>query len=220
MKQTTTLFDGITEQEYKKMMACFHAIEKNYQAGETICFLGDHAGRIGYLLEGEATIAQTHYDGRQTIIEYLKAGDVFGSALTAASALSGTLQVICVKACRIQFIHYEHLIKRCPNACSFHSRLVSNALELISKKAIALSERLEVLCQRTTRDKLLCYFHQQTAGKSSRSFLMPFSFGTLADYLSVDRSAMMREIRKLKDEKLIAAEKKKITLLTDELNIH
>ena len=213
MNQNISLFDGITEEEYQRMMVCFHATEKSWKTGETICRFDEHNDRIGYLLEGEAAIIQTHYDGRQTIIEHLKTGGVFGSALTAASMLSGDLQVSCIKNCRIQFINYEHLTKRCSSACAFHSRLVRNALELISKKVIALSERLEVLCQRTTRDKQLCYFHQQSTQKDSISFLLPFSFATLADYLSVDRSAMMREIRKLKDEGLISTDRKKITLL-------
>lgn len=213
MEPSITLFDGISEEEYKQMMVCFHAAEKNCQSGETICFYEDHPDRIGYLLAGEAAIVQTHYDGRQTIIEYLKAGDVFGSALSTVSVFSGSLQVICTKKCSIQFINYEHLTRRCHNACAFHSRLVSNALALLSRKAVSLSERLEVLCQRTTREKLLCYFHQQAAKNHSRSFLLPFSFGTLADYLSVDRSAMMREIRKLKEEGILTSDKKKITLL-------
>lgn len=213
MNNVHTLFDGITKEEYDRMMVCFQAVTKTYVPEETICFYADHPNRIGYLMEGEAAIIRTHYDGRQTILEYLKAGDVFGSAFSAVSQASGALQVVCTKKCRIQFINYEHLVKRCSNACSFHSRLVSNALELISKRAISLSEHLEVLSQRTTRDKLLCYFHQQAVLHGSSTFSLPFSLSTLADYLSVDRSAMMREIKKLREEGILTSERKKITLI-------
>ena len=149
----------------------------------------------------------------QTILEYLKTGDVFGSALSALSPDGDSLQVICTKSCKIQFIDYAHLIKRCPNACNFHSLLVSNALQLISRKAIALSEHLEILSQRTTKEKLLCYFEKLAQEQHSNSFTLPFSLSTLADYLSVDRSAMMRELKKLKADGIIKSDRKTFTLV-------
>ena len=152
-------------------------------------------------------------DGRQTILEYLKTGDVFGSALSALSPNGDSLQVICTKSCKIQFIDYAHLIRRCPNACSFHSLLVSNALQLISRKAISLGEHLEILSQRTTKEKLLCYFEKLAQEQHSDSFTLPFSLSTLADYLSVDRSAMMRELKKLKAEGIVKSERKTFTLV-------
>lgn len=213
MNHTLSFFDGISKEEYERMLVCFHAAEKTYQPGETICFYSDIPERIGYIEEGEAAIVCTHYDGHQSILEYLHPGDVFGSVLSAVSPLSGTLQVICKKACRLQFINYEHLIKRCENACHFHSLLVSNALQLISRKAILLSERLEVLSQRSIRDKLLCYFSQIQEKQHSNTFLLPFSLSTLADYLSVDRSAMMRELKKMKEEGILDSSRNRITLL-------
>lgn len=217
MQTKISLFTGITPDEYKRMMSCFHAVEKSFSADETICFFSDHPDRIGCLLEGEAAIIRTHLDGRQTILEYLKEGDVFGSALSALSPDCDSLQVVCIKNCKIQFIDYAHLIKRCPNACSFHSLLVSNALQLISRKAIALSEHLEILSQRTTREKLLCYFEKLAQEQHSDSFTLPFSLTTLADYLSVDRSAMMRELKKLKAEGIVKSDRKTFTLIHQNL---
>ena len=54
MHTKISLFTGITPDEYKRMMSCFHAIEKSFSADETICFFSDHPDRIGCLLEGEA----------------------------------------------------------------------------------------------------------------------------------------------------------------------
>ena len=121
--------------------------------------------------------------------------------------------MICTKSCKIQFIDYAHLIRRCPNACHFHSLLVSNALQLISRKAIALGEHLEILSQRTTKEKLLCYFEKLAQEQHSDSFTLPFSLSTLADYLSVDRSAMMRELKNLADEGIIERDGKKLRIL-------
>ena len=125
MNTKLSLFDGITPEEYNRMMVCFQASEKSFSTDETVCFYADHPDRIGYLLEGEAAIIRTHLDGRQTILEYLKTGDVFGSALSALSPNGDSLQVICTKSCKIQFIDYAHLIKRLQFPQSFSQQCSS-----------------------------------------------------------------------------------------------
>ena len=97
----------------------------------------------------------------------------------------------------------------------FHSQLVNNALQMISQKAVQLSERLEVLSQRTIREKIQCYFSILATQAGTNHFTLPFSYSTLADYLSVDRSAMMREMKKMKDEGLLQTARYEITLRED-----
>lgn len=70
-----------------------------------------------------------------------------------------------------------------------------------------------MLTKRTIRDKLLGYFSILSTRNLSRTFELPFSLTDLADFLSVDRSAMMREIRNLKDEGFIKKSGNKLTLL-------
>lgn len=212
MSEVRHLFQDISKEDYRKMMVCFHSVEKQYDHGELVCTYGTSSEQIGIVLEGTVQLLRTHLDGRQTILEQLGPGDIFSETLSFVSENSSTVQVICTSRSRIQFIDYGHLIKRCPKACPFHSRLVNNALQMISQKAVHLSERLEVLSQRSTREKLQCYFGLLAEQKHSRTFLLPFSYSALADYLSVDRSAMMREIKRMKNEGLIRTDRHEITI--------
>ena len=205
-------FDGISKQDYERMMVCFHAMKRSYQPGETIATFGGSSQLVGIVLEGEAVVMSTHYDGRQTILEQLQTGSIFGETLSAVSAETSLIQIISHKHTTVQFIDYSHLIRRCPKACDSHSQLVSNALRLISRKAVLLSERLDILSQRTIRDKLFTYFHQLARKNHSNTFELPFSMSDLADYLSVDRSAMMRELKKIREEKLVRISKRTVTL--------
>ena len=207
------LFEGIAENEYKTMMQCFHADSKVYYPEQVICTYGEERRKIGILAEGEASLIRIQEDGRQTLLEYLHAGDIFGEALSVFSNKTDMIQVVCSKTCCVDFIDYYHLTKRCAKACSFHSTLVSNALLLLSRKAVQLSERLDILSQRTIREKLLrCFTLMAAEQHSSSSFLLPFSLGTLAEYLCVDRSAMMREIGKMKKDGILQVNKRRITL--------
>ena len=87
-------------------------------------------------------------------------------------------------------------------------------LRLISDKAQALSERVDVLSRRSIREKLLCYFNQLAEKEGSRTFQLPFSLSMLADYIATDRSAMMRELKKMKDEHLVEVAGRQVTLCT------
>ena len=85
--------------------------------------------------------------------------------------------------------------------------------ELILSKVTDLNMCVELLTKRSTRDKLLGYFSLLSTRTLSKTFSLPFSLTDLADYLSVDRSAMMREMKLLKDDNLIEKNGNKITLL-------
>ena len=137
--------------------------------------------------------------------------DAIGVVAFAGSA-GDSLEVVARKPCDILFIDYPHLFHRCEKACTHHSILVQNMLELLSQKAQALSERVDVLSRRSIREKLLCYF-RQLAEKSGGTFTLPFSFSVLADYIATDRSAMMRELRHLKEQGVLRTDGRKITLL-------
>lgn len=213
MESVENIFQNITEQERSEMMRCFQAAEKRYVAGNIISTYQRDNQKIGILQEGEANLVRIHPDGRQTILEDLHAGDIFGEALTFENFDIGTMQVICTKSCRIIFFDYACLIRRCQKACSFHSRLVHNSLQIMSRKAVQLSERMEILSQRSIRDKLSCYFSIMAARNHSNTFQLPFSLSNLADYLAVDRSAMMRELKKMKEERLVEMEKRRIVTI-------
>ena len=85
--------------------------------------------------------------------------------------------------------------------------------ELILNKMTVLNTRIELLTKRSIRDKLIGYFTLISSKNLNKSFTLPFSLTDLADYLSVDRSAMMREFKLLIDDGFIQKNGSKITLL-------
>jgi len=110
-------------------------------------------------------------------------------------------------------LSYNDLWKKCRSNCSFHKEFSEQLNKLIITTTIDLNTRIELLTKKNTRDKLLSYFGILSSKKLSKKFTIPFSYTDLADYLSVDRSAMMREISYLQEEGFIEKKGKKITLL-------
>ena len=68
---------------------------------------------------------------------------------------------------------------------------------------------MEVLSRRSIREKLLCYF---SIHAKNGTYTMPFTLSALADYIGSDRSAMMRELKKLRQEGLVQVEGRRVTL--------
>ena len=97
--------------------------------------------------------------------------------------------------------------------CTFHKEFSQKLHILIVNQVVSLNTRIELLTKKNIRDKLLSYFNILSNKKLSKTFVLPYSLTDLADYLSVDRSAMMRELSHLKEEGFIIKKGKKITLL-------
>lgn len=211
--KSSPLFRNIRYEEYQRMLNCFQAVQKSYLAEEQIYdFAEPKQDVIGVVERGSASLIRIDEAGVATVLENMERGGVFGRHLAFAGSLGDSLEVVARTPCDILFIDYVHLLRRCENACAHHSILVQNMLELLSDKAQTLSERVDVLSRRSIREKLLCYFRQQAA-KSGGSFVLPFSLSVLADYIASDRSAMMRELRRLKEQGVLQTDGRRITLL-------
>ena len=212
--EASPLFRNITYEEYRRMLTCFQAVQRSYLAEELVYdFSVSRTDAIGIVERGSVSLIRIDEEGVSTVLEEMGSGGVFGRDLAFAGSAGDSLEVVARTPCDILFIDYPHLFRRCEKACTHHSILVQNMLGLLSNKAQALSERVDVLSRRSIREKLLCYFRQLAEKSGGDTFTLPFSFSVLADYIATDRSAMMRELRHLKEQGLILADGRRITLL-------
>lgn len=207
------LFQDIHYEEYLRMLTCFQAVQKSFRPEELIYdFAGSSRDAVGIIEHGSASLIRIDEEGVATVLEELGPGGVFGRTLAFAGSTSDSLEVICRTPCDVLFIDYPHILKRCENACHHHSLLVQNMLRLMSDKSQALSERVDVLSRRSIREKLLCYFRQLAGKNGGKTFTLPFSLSMLADYIATDRSAMMRELKRLREDGIVQSDGRKFTL--------
>ena len=208
------LFQDISYDSYQQMLVCFQAVQRSYRPDEVLYdFAGPHSNAVGILERGEASLIRIDEEGVVTVLEELGPGGVFGKSLAFSGSRRDSLEVVCRTPCDVSFIDYPHILKRCERACTHHSLLVQNMLRLISEKAQSLSQRVDVLSRRSIREKLLCYFRQLAEKAGGNTFQLPFSLSTLADYIATDRSAMMRELKRLRTEGVIRSSGREVTLL-------
>ena len=204
------LFHDISYQDYCELLTCFQAVQRSFRADELIYDFSTDA--VGVVERGQATLVRIDEEGVSTVLEEMGTGGVFGKTLAFAGSTGDSLEVVCRRPCDVVFIDYDHILSRCGKACRRHSILVQNMLELMAGKAQALSRRVDVLSRRSIREKLICYFRQLSQQAGGPTFTLPFSLSTLADYIATDRSAMMRELKHLREEGRVRSEGRQFTL--------
>ena len=192
--------------------ACCKVSTHSFTRGETVTTYIEKRNQMCILLKGEVDLIRYDFNGNKTIIGHFSNNDIFGEVLYPANT-NNELFVLAKTDCEVLFFISDDILKKCKTNCSFHKELSQKIHILIMNQMVNLNTRIELLTKKNIRDKLLSYFDILSTQNLSKTFLLPFSLTDLADYLSVDRSAMMRELSHLKEEGFIHKKGKKITLL-------
>ncbi len=192
--------------------SCHKVQKKTFSKNEVITSYIEKRNQLCILISGNADLVRYDLNGNRTIVEHFSQYDAFGEVFYAVTT-NNELLVEAREKCEVLFYIYDDIRNKCRSNCKFHQMLAEDLPELILSKVTDLNMRIELLTKRSIRDKLLGYFNLVSSRYLSKSFSLPFSLTDLADYLSVDRSAMMRELKLLKEDGFIDKTGNKITLL-------
>lgn len=210
--QQTALFRGVDADDIASMLDCLQAQTRTYKKGEAVFRQGEQLSQIAVVLEGKLHIQSDDYWGNHTIIADLAPRDLFGEAYVAPTSGPMLADVVCVSDSVVALFQARRMLTVCTNACPFHSLVVQNLFYVLADKNRTLMQKLSLLATRTTRAKLTSYLTAESVRAGSSSFSIPFNRQQLADYLSVDRSAMSAELSKMRDEGLLEFDRDRFTL--------
>lgn len=209
------LFKNINENEIKEMLNCFKAKELKFSQGEEICSYNNKKGVLGIVLQGKAYVKKLDFNGNYFILENLNSFDIFSDKISYSATDVNYISVYAVTDVTVLLFDFTEVFKRCSKACKHHSVLVENLMQIVIEKTKTLSTRIELLSNKTIKDKFLGYCHLMLK-QGENTFTLSMSYTSLAEYLCVDRSALMREIKKLNEQGYVKTDKKTVTLLIDE----
>jgi CRP-like cAMP-binding protein len=216
--QTCHLFEGIEPSDLPVLLDCLAATRASFEKNSFIFMAGDPARSVGVVLSGRAHILQEDYWGNRSILTWIERGGLFGEAMACAEIPRLPVSVIAAEASDVLLINCGRIVAICPSACPFHARLVKNMVRILANKNVTLTQKIEHLTRRTTREKLLSYLSEQADRAVSDSFEIPFNRQELAEYLSVDRSAMSNELSKMRDENLLRYRRKYFELISGHID--
>ena len=197
------LFAGIEDGNIDKILPCLSAVVRQAEKNTFIFSAEDRVRTVGLVLSGSVHIVNEDFWGRKDILSQLGPGELFAESFSCAREEKLPVGVLAVEPTVYMLIDCGKLIRTCTSACMFHTRLISNMLQVIAHKNIRLMRKVEQVSKRTTREKLLSYLSAESQKAGSDAFDIPFNRQELADYLSVDRSAMSSELGRMRGEGLI-----------------
>ena len=204
--ENSPLFEGITAANLKLLLDCLSARQKFFAKNSYIFMSGSKTDSLGIILGGAVIIVREDFWGKRLIVSRTEAGGIFGEAFACAGT-ELPISVMAAEDSDILLIKCKRIINPCSPSCSYHTELNRNLTMLLAKKNIGLLEKMDYITRPTTREKLLAYLSVQAGLAGTHAFNIPFNREELADYLSVERSAMSAELSKMKKEGLINYEK-------------
>jgi len=211
--KSVSLFRGIDESDFLPLLSCLSAKVTHFEKNQIVLMSGDSITSFGIVLSGQVQVVWEDYYGNRSILAKIDAGHLFGESFACADIDTLPVSVLTTAESELLFIDCGKLSAPCAKACSFHRRLIHNMLHIVAMKNITLTQKIELITKRTTREKLMAYLSSQAQNAHSSRFRIPFNRQELADYLSVDRSAMSAELGKLRDDGILRFEKSTFELL-------
>jgi CRP-like cAMP-binding protein len=207
------LFKGMNAGDIRKICECFGAYTREFKKGETVICEGDAVKSFGVVVGGSARSYKTDINGSIFTVALIGEGGYIGILLAglAAEYKHSPVTVEATDRLTVLFVPFRRLIKQCGENCSHHNKIMNNFICGVSAKAMLLYERIDCLIQPTTREKVLAFLLQQSP--AGESFEIGFDRERLAEYLNVDRSALSRELSRMKKDGVIEYNRSRFTVL-------
>jgi len=207
------LFQGIDANDIESLFHCFQAELRIFANDEFIWMMGDRVEKIGIIVSGEAYIIKEDIMGNRSIMSQIGPKEVFGEAIVCSVMQRSPVSVVTKGDCHVIFLRFLAITHRCRASCTFHGLLIQNMLRILAEKNMQLSAKLEFLGRKSLREKIAAFLLGEYERKGGQSFQIDFDRNALADFLCSDRSALSRELSRMRNEGLIEFRKNEFRLV-------
>ena len=139
--------------------------------------------------------------------------DIFGETFACGAESSSLVSFVAAQDSKVLFLSFCRVMHTCTHACQFHQTLIENMVRLIARKNRELMRKVEVVSKKTLREKILAYLSIQAQSQGGKTFEIPLGRVEWAEYLCADRSALTRELARMKEEGILDYQKNTFTIL-------
>lgn len=224
------LFKGFTDDDIKHIVDNFFFIQKAYTKDEYILLEGDPVHSVGLIISGSILMEKVDHAGNHYIFNELEELELFAEPFIGSYIQSSSVNYKAKSDCIILLFHYKSATKPTLKYYNCYVKFTENLMYLLALKTRSLLTKIELLSQKSMREKILSFLHilktQQSLDEFDihRKYLkrtmhnsntdvpksletggiyVPFNRTELADYLCVNRSSLVRELGRMKKEHII-----------------
>ena len=197
------LFAGIGLEDMEGMLGCIGYHVREYAKGEIIAFEEETINHVGVVMDGAVDMVKEDVWGNRTMLLRSYREDIFGETFACGEDSLSVVTFVAAQDCKVLFLSFCRVMHTCTHACVFHQTLIENMVRIIARKNRELMRKVEVVSKKTLREKILAYLSIQSQSQGKKQFEIPLGRVEWAEYLCADRSALTRELAKMKEEGLI-----------------
>ena len=210
------LFQGLEREEISEVLQRFHALIKHFPKSDYIYLAGDCVENLCVVLEGTVQMIKEDICGEKSIIANLGAGSVFAENFLGKLGDRSVVSYFVASDSEILMLPLGRALYDVSAPSKASQRLMCNIVSVLADNNTRLIEKTEILCKKTLRSKILAYLEQEARNNACRQITIPFNRTDLANYLDADRSALTRELARMREEGLIDYNKNTFTILASE----
>lgn len=208
-------FKNITQKEYDEMIKCGGIRVAEFKKNGVIFHTGDITEEFGIILSGEVHIENIDLWGNRVILHSISDGQAFGETYAFCKERI-MIDVTAVRDSEILFVNIGLLQSSVNYSRSWYNKMLYNLLVLSTEKNLAWSSRVFCITAKSIRSRVMTYLSSEAVKRGTTEFNIPFDRQQMADYLNVERSALSKELGKMKKEGILTFQKNRFKLYQSE----
>lgn len=224
MKQTLTeqdlsvlrihpLFKGLTPEQSDRQLQVMKAEKAHSERGEMLQATGEPIRRFGIVLSGAVQVCVDDIEGNRMIMAEVAPGNSFAESLCFLRTKESPVYIFASEESELLWLSTAVLFSDPKD--TFLSELQRRFTAALASKALTMNNRIQVLSRLSLRGKLTAYFTELAAAQGSDEIRLPMNREDTAAYIGANRSALSRELAKMREEGLIDYKKNQIRILTN-----
>ena len=193
------LFARIAPDDVFALTECLGAAERRYERDEALWLTGDAVSACAVVLSGGVRAESLLPSGERSLTAVHGPGALVGDVLMATRDKKSPVDVIAAQNTAALFLPYRAMMASCAHACERHALLRENLLAEIAEK-YWLRRRAEYLARHSLRARIAAFLLDAAADAGGNTFSLGMRREDLAAYLGANRSALCRELSRLRAE--------------------
>lgn len=211
--EKSPLFAGMADAERRELLHCLAPRKRTLRKGEALWRTGDTVRECAIVLSGQLRAESVSAAGERAVCALHGAGSLAGDILMVSEQRPSPVDVLAAADTEVLLFAATKMLNGCANCCARHEKLRENLLSEITAKYWTQREQLRLLRIRSLRERLAAFLLARAGDVGAARFSLSMTREDLADYLHANRSAVSRELSRMRSEGLIDFRRDAFTLL-------
>ena len=205
------LFSGLSEEQIRKELLCYGS-RRVIPKGSFLVHFQEKLEHFGIILRGSVRTMHIFSDGSVSIMDVLKAGEVYGADLICTKSRISPYYAMAAEETELLIFPADIITEAGCLSEELRRQILDRLLVLLAQSNMKKEYRLAILSRKGLRDRILTYLTMQAAKRHTDTFEIPFNREELASFLCVNRSALSHELSRMREEGILTFRKNQFTI--------